>query len=76
MITNEVKLFKIAEIEVKYSTKVKASDRIKVNTSCAAADAFRELWNQLDTPDKISSVRRNKLTTFRRSKWLGFAGAN
>ena len=30
----------------------------------------------LDTPDKISSVRRNKLTTFRRSKWLGFAGAN
>ena len=30
----------------------------------------------MDTPDKISSVRRNKLTTFRRSKWLGFAGAN
>jgi len=30
----------------------------------------------VDTPDKISSVRRNKLTTFRRSKWLGFAGAN
>ena len=31
---------------------------------------------KLDTPDKISSVRRNKLTTFRRSKWLGCAGAN
>ncbi|BBE16194.1 mobile element protein [Aquipluma nitroreducens] len=31
---------------------------------------------QLDTPEQISSVRRNKLTTFRRSKWLGFAGAN
>ncbi len=30
----------------------------------------------LDTPDKISSVRRNKLTTFRRSKWLSFAGSN
>ena len=46
MITNESNLFKIAEIEVKYSTKIKASDRIKVVTSCAAADAFRELWNQ------------------------------
>jgi DNA polymerase/3'-5' exonuclease PolX len=32
--------------------------------------------SKLDTPEQISSVRRNKLTTFRRSKWLGFAGAN
>ncbi len=31
---------------------------------------------KVDTPEQISSVRRNKLTTFRRSKWLGFAGAN
>ena len=31
---------------------------------------------EVDTPEQISSVRRNKLTTFRRSKWLGFAGAN
>ena len=30
----------------------------------------------VDTPEQISSVRRNKLTTFRRSKWLGFAGSN
>ena len=46
MITNESNLFKIAEIEVKYSTKVKASDRIKVTCSNDAADAFRELWSQ------------------------------
>ncbi len=40
-------------------------------------NAFVQVFSShMDTPDKISSVRRNKLTTFRRSKWLGFAGAN
>ena len=46
MLNSESNCFKIAEIEVKYSTKIKASDRIKVTTSIAAADAFRELWSQ------------------------------
>lgn len=46
MLTVESKCFRIAEIEVKYSTKVKASDRIKVTCSNDAADAFRELWSQ------------------------------
>ncbi|OFX52971.1 MAG: hypothetical protein A2066_20760 [Bacteroidetes bacterium GWB2_41_8] len=46
MIINELNVFKIAEIEVKYSTKIKPADRIKVTTSYAAADAFREMWAQ------------------------------
>ncbi|MDD2304161.1 MAG: JAB domain-containing protein [Prolixibacteraceae bacterium] len=36
----------MAEIEVKYSTSVKPSERIKVTTSFEAAEAFRELWSQ------------------------------
>jgi DNA repair protein RadC len=46
MITNETNLFKIAEIEVKYSTSVKPAERLKVVTSGDAAEAFRELWSQ------------------------------
>ena len=46
MITNETKCFKLAEIEVKYNTKVKPADRVKVTTSHDAAEAFRELWSQ------------------------------
>jgi len=30
----------------------------------------------VDTPDKISSLRRSKLTTFCRPKWSVSAGAN
>ena len=46
MSITETNCFKLAEIEVKYSTKIKPSDRIKVTTSSDAADAFREMWKQ------------------------------
>ena len=46
MFNNESNPFKLAEIEVKYSTKIKPSDRIKVITSSDAAYAFREMWSQ------------------------------
>lgn len=46
MSTNEINCFKLAEIEVKYSTKIKPSDRFKVSTSSDAAEAFREMWSQ------------------------------
>lgn len=46
MSTNEINCFKLAEIEVKYSTKIKPSDRFKVSTSNDAAEAFREMWSQ------------------------------
>lgn len=46
MIANETKCFKLAEIEVKYSTKIKPSERIKITCSNDAAEAFRELWSQ------------------------------
>ncbi len=46
MFTNELDCFKLAEIEVFYSTKVKPSDRLKVITSSDAAEAFRSAWKQ------------------------------
>lgn len=46
MFTNEQKCFKISEIEVKYSTSVKPSERVKITCSNDAAEAFRELWSQ------------------------------
>jgi len=51
-----------------YSLKVEIKSLLRVKMNVKE--------KEVDTPDKISSVRRNKLTTFRRSKWLGFAGAN
>lgn len=46
MINLELNSFKLAEIEVKYSTKIKPSHRFKVSTSSDVADAFREMWKQ------------------------------
>jgi DNA repair protein RadC len=46
MINIETKCFKLAEIEVKYSTSVKPSERIKITCSNDAAEAFREMWSQ------------------------------
>jgi DNA repair protein RadC len=42
----DLKSFKIAEIEVQYSTNIKPSERVKVTCSCDAADAFRSVWRQ------------------------------
>lgn len=46
MINLELNSFKLAEIEVKYSTKIKPSDRFKVTSSSDANNAFREMWSQ------------------------------
>jgi len=46
MINVETNCFKLAEIEVIYSTKVKPADRLKVTTSSDAAEAFRSAWKQ------------------------------
>ena len=46
MINIETNCFKLAEIEVKYSTSVKPADRLKIVTSFDAAEAFREMWSQ------------------------------
>jgi DNA repair protein RadC len=46
MINCELNCFKLAEIEVIYSTKVKPADRLKVVTSSDAAEAFRSAWKQ------------------------------
>lgn len=46
MLSNQLKSLKIAEIEVKYSTNIKASERVKITCSKDAADAFRSVWRQ------------------------------
>ncbi|NQU53615.1 MAG: JAB domain-containing protein [Bacteroidetes bacterium] len=46
MLNSQLKSLKIAEIEVKYSTNIKASERVKITCSKDAADAFRSLWRQ------------------------------
>lgn len=37
--------YNLSEIEVSYKTKVKASERIKINTSKDVESAFREIWS-------------------------------
>jgi DNA repair protein RadC len=46
MSTCDLNSLKIAEIEVKYSTKIKPSERVKITCSSDAADAFRSVWRQ------------------------------
>jgi DNA repair protein RadC len=46
MINLELNPIKLAEIEVKYSTKIKPSDRLKVVSSSDAAEIFRSAWKQ------------------------------
>ncbi|WP_167606498.1 JAB domain-containing protein [Maribellus sediminis] len=46
MSTCDLNSLKIAEIEVKYSTSIKPSERVKITGSKDAADAFRTVWRQ------------------------------
>ncbi len=41
----EVKLFQLAEIKVKYSSKVTASERVKITNSESAVSLFRSVWS-------------------------------
>jgi DNA repair protein RadC len=44
MVDCELKSLRIAEIEVKYSTKIEPSERVQITCSKDAADAFRSVW--------------------------------
>ena len=44
--------------------------------SCKTGGGQDGFYSAVDTPDKISSLRRSKLTTFCRPKWSVHAGAN
>ena len=45
MTSEQLRLFTVAEISLKYSTKVKASDRPKIAGSQDADEQFRIVWN-------------------------------
>ena len=74
----ETNCFKLAEIEVKYSTKIKASDRVKVTTSSDAADAFREMWSQtLELKESFYALylnRNNKVLGIHKISEGGLSG--
>ena len=38
----------LAEVQISYSTKVRAADRLKITGSADAANAFREIWPQVE----------------------------
>ncbi len=65
---NEQSLNEIAEVELIYKTKIKASERVKLNTSKDAADLLRKTWDE----KKIDFVEQCKvLLLIRLNKVLG-----
>lgn len=56
-------LSKVAEVELVYRTKVKASERPQITTSADAANLFRLLWDE----DKMELVEQFKVLFLNRS---------
>ncbi len=72
-IMNLQSLNQIAEVELIYKTKIKASERVKVNTSKDAADLLRKTWDE----NKIDFVEQCKvLLLTRANKVLGMLEAS
>ena len=66
--TNEKTLFEVAEIQLSYKSKVKASMRPKIECSKDAEKVFRQVWDI----DKLEFVEQFKiLLTNRANKVLG-----
>lgn len=74
----ELNSFKLAEIEVKYSTKIKPSDRLRVASSNDAAEAFRGMWSQtLEYKESFYALylnRNNKVLGIHKISEGGFSG--
>ncbi len=60
---NEQSLSQIAEVELIYKTKIKASERVKLITSKDAADLLRKTWDE----NKIDFVEQLKVILLNRS---------
>jgi DNA repair protein RadC len=66
--TNEKTLFEVAEIQLSYKSKVKASQRPKIECSKDAEKVFRQVWDN----NKMEFVEQFKiLLTNRANKVLG-----
>jgi len=61
--TNKLALTQVAEIELTYKSKVKASDRPKVTTSHDAYELFKQNWNE----SKIEFVEQFKVLFLNRA---------
>ncbi len=65
---NEQLSNQIAEVELIYKTKIKASERVKISTSRDAADLLRKTWDE----NKIEFVEQFKMLLLNRAnKVLG-----
>ena len=69
-VNNATDLYNVTEVQLVYKTKVKASDRPKINKMEDAAEIFRNNWNR----DKIEHVEEVKILLLNRSnRVLGIA---
>lgn len=53
----------VAEVELTYKSKIKASDRPKISSSCEAAELLKDLWNE----NKIYFVEQFKMLLLNRA---------
>ena len=68
--TNATDLINVTEVQLVYKTKVKASDRPKINDMDDAVRIFRQYWSR----DKIEHVEEVKILLLNRSnRVLGIA---
>jgi DNA repair protein RadC len=68
--TNAMDLIHVTEVQLVYKTRVKASDRPKINEMDDAVKIFRQYWSR----DKIEHVEEVKMLLLNRSnKVLGIA---
>lgn len=68
----------IAEVQISYSSKVKAKDRMKVTGSKDAADAFRAIWPAYDHIEfsyMLMMNRQNQILGYHQLSKGGMTGA-
>ena len=67
----------LAEVQISYSSHVKAKDRMKVNGSADAAAAFREIWPTYDHIEfsyMLMMNRQNQILGYHQLSKGGMAG--
>ncbi len=68
----------IAEVQISYSSHVKAKDRLKVSGSSDAADAFRKIWPAYDHIEfsyMLMMNRQNQILGYHQLSKGGMTGA-
>jgi len=68
----------IAEVQISYSNHVKAKDRLKINGSNDAADAFRQIWpayEHIEFSFMLMLNRQNQILGYHQLSKGGMTGA-